>query len=281
MKNFKTKIAVVTGAAGGIGRALALRAGAEGMAVVIADVDEQPLGETQRLLEAQGNRVVSQVTDVSDAAAVDALADVAWSEFGGAHVVFNNAGVMLGGLSWERSIDDWKWVLGVNLWGVIHGMRSFIPRLIEQGGPAHVVNTASVAAFIAGPFIAPYLASKHAVLAITESAHHELALLQSQVRVSLLCPGAVKTGIADSERVRPQALPTQGPKGEAGDAFAAAVKAGITAGSEPDQIAQFVFDQLRADKFWILPHPEFKPLVEKRMASLFDETNPVYERDLV
>jgi NAD(P)-dependent dehydrogenase (short-subunit alcohol dehydrogenase family) len=251
------------------------------MSVLIADVDEEQLAVTHKQLADAGAKVASKRTDVSDAADVDALADTAWSEFGAAHVVFNNAGVMLGGLSWERSLEDWQWVLGVNVWGVIHGMRSFIPRLIEQGGPAHVVNTASVAALIAGPFLAPYLASKHAVLAITESAHHELALLKSDVRMSLLCPGAVKTGIAESERIRPAALARQGNDGGVGEAFNAAVKAGIDEGTEPIEVARFVFDQLRANKFWLLPHPEFKRLVDKRMQSMHDETNPVYERDLV
>lgn len=281
MKDFRGKVAVVTGAAGGIGRALAEQSAARGMDVVIADVDHAQLAVTASLLETAGAKVEVVPTDVTDAAAVETLADAAWKTFGGAHVVFNNAGVMTGGLSWERSLEDWQWVLGVNVWGVIHGLRTFVPRLIEQGEPAHVVNTASIAALIAGPFLSPYLASKHAVLAITESAHHELTMLSSPVRMSLLCPGAVRTGIAHSERVRPAALAEQGRADSSSDAFTEAVRSGIDAGSDPREVARFVFDALRDDKFWILPHPAFKTLLEKRMRSILDETNPVYERDLV
>jgi NAD(P)-dependent dehydrogenase (short-subunit alcohol dehydrogenase family) len=281
MKVFEGKVAVVTGAAGGIGRALAEQAAAEGMSVVIADVDDEGLAGTAAQLESRGANVIVIHTDVSDPIAVESLAETAWSRLGGAHVVFNNAGVMAGGLSWERSVEDWQWVLGVNLWGVINGIRSFIPRLIEQGEPAHVVNTASVAALIAGPFLSPYLASKHAVLAVTESAHHELALLSSPIRMSLLCPGAVKTGITDSERIRPAALAKKGKSGAADKAFNSAVEAGIAKGSDPAAIALFVFDALRQDKFWILPHPEFKAMVEKRTQSVLDESNPVYQQDLV
>jgi len=281
MKDFTGKVAVVTGAAGGIGRALALQAALEGMAVVVADVDDEQLDATAARIEAQGATVSTMHTDVSNAAAVEALAAAAWSEYGGVHVVFNNAGVMAGGLSWERSLDDWQWVLGVNLWGVIHGLRAFVPRLIAQNVPAHVVNTASVAAFIAGPYLSPYLASKHAVLAVTEAAHHELEMLSSPVRMSLLCPGAVKTGIGRSERIRPQRLSQRGTEDEGGTAFQAAVQSGIDAGTDPQLVARFVFDALRLDKFWILPHPEFKQLAEQRLRSLIDETNPVYRRDLV
>jgi NAD(P)-dependent dehydrogenase (short-subunit alcohol dehydrogenase family) len=281
VKEFKGKVAVVTGAAGGIGRALAQVAAGEGMSVLIADVDDAELRETAKLIEQRGGKVRATHTDVSDAAQVETLAETAWSEFGAAHTVFNNAGVMLGGLSWERSLDDWQWVLGVNLWGVIHGLRSFVPRLIEQGQPAHVVNTASVAALVAGPFLSPYLASKHAVLAVTESAHHELELMSSPVRMSLLCPGAVKTGISDSERVRPDELPSRGSSNAGDDAFASALRSGIDKGSDPLDVARIVFAALREDKFWILPHPEFKALVEKRTQSLLDETNPVYQQDMV
>jgi NAD(P)-dependent dehydrogenase (short-subunit alcohol dehydrogenase family) len=281
MKTFRDKTAVITGAASGIGRALAELAIGEGMQVLLADVDAEALEATRSQLGSTHPRVVGAVIDVADPQAVESLAERAWSELGGAHVLFNNAGVMAGGFSWERSLADWRWVLDVNVWGVIHGIRSFVPRMIAQGQPAHVVNTASVAALVAGPLLSPYLASKHAVLAITESLHHELTSLDSPVRASLLCPGAVRTGIGHSERTRPRALGEAGERNEADTLFEQALLAGIDGGSDPGYVARFTFDALREDKFWILPHPEFKRLVEKRTRSIVDETNPVYERDLI
>jgi NAD(P)-dependent dehydrogenase (short-subunit alcohol dehydrogenase family) len=281
MEDFRGKTAVITGAASGIGRALAEQAVVEGMRVLIADVDAEALERTRAALDTSGSTIVCAVVDVADAQAVEALAERAWRELGGVHLLFNNAGVMVGGFSWERSLADWRWVLDVNLWGVIHGIRAFVPRMIARGEAAHVINTASVAALVAGPLLSPYLASKHAVLAITESLHHELALVGSPVRAALLCPGAVRTGIGRSERTRPTAHDERGRRGDADTVFEQTLIAGIEAGSAPRSVAGFTFEALREDRFWILPHPEFKRLVDKRARSIIDETNPTYERDLI
>jgi len=274
MKDFAGKVAVVTGAASGIGRALAERCAAERMAVVIADVDEAALESLHETLWNRGARSHVQPTDVSDPGRVEALAEAAWSVFGGAQLVFNNAGVLATGTVWECSREDWAWVLGVNLWGVIHGVRSFVPRLLAQGEPAHVVNTASVGGLISGPYLAPYLVSKHAVVALSEALHHELRARGASVRVSALCPGAVRTGIAASERVRPERLA----RGRAltGDerGFAEGLRQGIDAGMDPEALAEAVFEALREERFWILPDPSFRAPLEARLRSILAGGDP-------
>ena len=176
MKELRGKVAVVTGAASGIGRALAGRFAAEGMKVVLADVEGPALAKAESELRAGGATVLAVAADVARAEAVDALAARTLEAFGGVHVLCNNAGVYASGLSWERPLADWEWVLGVNLWGVIHGVRAFVPIMLRQGSEAHIVNTASVAGLISGPFSAPYNVSKYGVVALSESLHYELAL---------------------------------------------------------------------------------------------------------
>ena len=203
MQKFEGKVAVVTGASSGIGLGLARQCAAEGMRLVVADVDETGLGKIQGELEESGAEVFAFPTDVRRAEKVEALAHAALDAFGSVDLVFNNAGVLLSGCAWERTDDDWRWVLDVNLFGVINGVRSFMPILLDQGGPAHMVNTASVGGLMAGPFLSPYIVSKHAVVALTESIYHELAALKAQVGISVLCPGPIATGIGESERIRP------------------------------------------------------------------------------
>ena len=210
MQDFAGKVAVVTGGASGIGLGLARRFGAEGMRVVIGDIEEGPLAAAVAELSDAGVEVEGVVTDVSDAAQVQALADAAVARFGGVHVVCLNAGVGSGGLSWETTTDTWEWVLGVNLWGVINGIRSFVPLLMQQDA-GHIVNTASVAGLVAGPFMGPYNASKHAVVALSETLLHELAMSAGHVHVSVLCPGWVNTRIGESGRNRPGAAESGAP----------------------------------------------------------------------
>ena len=202
MREFDGRVAVVTGGASGIGFSLASAFAAEGAKIVLGDIEAPALDEAVGKLEASGAEVIGVVTDVSDAAQVQALADAAVERFGAIHIACNNAGVGAGGLSWEAPLSTWEWVLGVNLWGVIHGLRAFVPILMQQS-QAYVVNTASVAGVVAGPFMAPYNASKHAVVALSETLHHEMAMMAPQVKVSVLCPGWVRTRIADSARNRP------------------------------------------------------------------------------
>ena len=204
MKEFKGKVAVVTGAASGIGRGLADRFAAEGMHVIIADVEQAALDAAETDMRSAGADVLAVRTDVSDAASVEALATAAVERFGGVHVLCNNAGVGGGPTSWETSLEDWQWVLGVNLWGVINGIRSFVPLMLKQGEEAHIVNTASVAGLIAGAGNASYTASKFGVVGLSEVLHHELlAASGGKVKVSVLCPALTNTRIIEAGRNHP------------------------------------------------------------------------------
>ena len=281
MREFEGRVAVVTGGASGIGFSLASAFAAEGMKVVLADIEAPALDEAVAKLEATGAAVIGVVTDVSDGAQVQALADAAVERFGAIHIACNNAGVGGGGLSWEAPISMWEWVLGVNLWGVIHGLRAFVPILMQQS-QAHIVNTASVAGLVAGPFMAPYNASKHAVVAVSETLHHEMAMMAPHVKVSVLCPGWVRTRIADSARNRP-ALP------EGEDAAGESVLSGllhtlIDKGMSSDEVASKVVAAIRAEQFWILPHDApgnfWTDFVNERAQSLADRTNPVMRSPL-
>src|SRR5215216_2897924 len=204
MRSFTGNVAVVTGAGSGIGQALAERFAAEGMKLVLADVEAEPLARVEREMRANGAEVLAVRTDVSQAADVEALAERTLDAFGAVHVVCNNAGVALGKTSWDLTVADWEWVLGVNLWGVIHGIRTFVPIMLQQGTEGHVVNTASLAGLLSAPFMSVYDATKFAVVTISESLSLELALQGAQVKVSVLCPGFVNTNIITSERNRPE-----------------------------------------------------------------------------
>jgi len=270
------KVAVVTGGASGIGNALARRFASEGARVVIGDVEAAALERAVSELRASGADVEGVVTDVTDPAQMQALGDAAVAAFGGVHVFCNNAGVGGGGLSWEMPLSTWEWVIGVNLWGVIHGVRTFVPLLMQQT-EAHIVNTASVAGLVAAPFMGPYNASKHAVVAISETLHHELAMSAPQVKVSVLCPGWVNTKIAESARNRPEHLKD----GAAPDADAAALLRGfLEQGMPPDKVAAKVLDAMREERFWILTHDEEGDFwvdgVNRRLRSLETRTNPQF-----
>jgi NAD(P)-dependent dehydrogenase (short-subunit alcohol dehydrogenase family) len=276
MQDFNGRVAVVTGGASGIGFALASQFAAEGMKLALGDIEAPALDEAVEKLRAGGAEVIGVRTDVSDAEQVQALADAAVAEFGAIHVACNNAGVGAGGLSWEAPLDTWAWVLGVNLWGVIHGTRSFVPVMIKQP-EAHVVNTASIAGLVAGPFMGPYNASKHAVVALSETLHHELAMMAPHVHVSVLCPGWVNTRIGDSTRNRPDA----GEGAAVQDAgFAQVLQPLLDNGMPPDDVAAKVLAAIRAEQFWVLPHDEaeehWAPFVNARARSLIDRTNPTF-----
>lgn len=274
MQDLHGKVAVVTGGASGIGKALARRFASEGARVVIGDVEAAALERAVSELRASGADVEGVVTDVTDPAQMQALGDAAVAAFGGVHVFCNNAGVGGGGLSWEMPLSTWEWVIGVNLWGVIHGVRTFVPLLMQQT-EAHIVNTASVAGLVAAPFMGPYNASKHAVVAISETLHHELAMSAPQVKVSVLCPGWVNTKIAESARNRPEHLK----EGAAPDADAAALLRGfLEQGMPPDEVAAKVLAAMREERFWILTHDEEGDFwvdgVNRRLRSLEARTNP-------
>jgi NAD(P)-dependent dehydrogenase (short-subunit alcohol dehydrogenase family) len=241
---------------------------------VLADVEEKALQQAVEGLTGGGTEAVGVVTDVSKWEQVDALAERAYAEFGAVHLVHNNAGVGAGGLMWELSDADWQWVLGVNLWGVIYGIRAFVPRMIASGEEAHVVNTASMAGLTTPPFMGPYNVSKHSVVAISEGLHKELAMTGAKVKVSVLCPGFVNTRIGESSRNRPDELQGGG-DGQVqdlmrGEMFRQLLESGLT----PDEVAGHVMDAVKADRFYILTHPDMKDSIRSRMEGILAEENP-------
>ena len=277
MKDFQGKVAVVTGGASGIGLAMAERFAAAGMKIVLADVEREALGAAERALTAKGAQVLSVPTDVSRGADVEALATRTYERFGGVHVLCNNAGVSQAGLSWERSVADWEWVLGVNLWGVIHGIRVFVPRMIEGGADGHIVNTASMAGLISGPGMAPYSVTKHSVVTLSECLTMELSLTgNGRIGVSVLCPGWVNTRILDAGRNRPAALKETGTTRPEMAAMEGVVRVLLAAGLPPATLAERVFEAVRDDRFYILTHPEMKALIRTRMEDILEERAPTF-----
>jgi NAD(P)-dependent dehydrogenase (short-subunit alcohol dehydrogenase family) len=254
------RVAVVTGAASGIGLGLSQRFAAEGMRVVMADVEGPALAEVADLLAGRGAEVLPVLTDVSSAEQVDALRDRALEAFGAVHVLCNNAGVSgLGRPMWEMSPRDWEWVLGVNLWGVINGVRAFVPVLMEQDA-AHVVNTASLAGLTTG-VLGPYSVTKHAVVALSEGLHFQLAQRAAAVGVSVLCPGWVRTRIGESDRNRP---PDVEPGPDLDPQVAAGMRQLLASGMEPLEVAGHVVDAIRGGRFYVLTHPEMSDGIRRR-----------------
>ncbi|MHB8680601.1 MAG: SDR family NAD(P)-dependent oxidoreductase [Acidimicrobiales bacterium] len=272
MEELRGKVAVVTGGASGIGRAVATEAAAEGMRIVLADIEEQVLKVTADELAGNGAEVLSVVTDVSDAASVEDLRDQALSRFGAVHLVHNNAGVGAGGLSWDMPLADWQWTFGVNLWGVVHGIRAFVPLLVEQGA-GHVVNTASLAGLVSTPLMAPYNATKFAVVALSETLHKELRLMGSPVGVSVLCPAFVKTGIANSDRNKPE-WARRGDPPAAEQQMRGVIHQLVDSGIDPAVVGARVIDAVKTDTFYILTHPESFPVVERRMRDILEGRPP-------
>lgn len=279
MKEFKDRVAVVTGAASGIGFALADRFAAVGMKVVLGDVEEPALRAAERHLRAKGAPVLAVLTDVSKAEQVETLAERAFSEFGGVHVVCNNAGVSTGGQIWDHALEDWHWVFGVNLWGVVHGIRSFVPRMLEQNTEGHLVNTASMAGLITSPYIGIYQATKHAVVALTEGLRMELEASNSQVSCSVLCPGFVQTGIADAERNRPKDLAsTDDPALKAAQkSIREMARRQVAAGVRATEVAELTLEAIREDRFYVLTHARYEKLIRLRMNNILQSKNPKFD----
>jgi NAD(P)-dependent dehydrogenase (short-subunit alcohol dehydrogenase family) len=275
MDTFKDRVAVVTGAASGIGRGLADRFAAEGMRVVLADIEQGPLEQAERELRDAGHDVMAVRTDVAKAEAVEALAEKAYERYGAMHVLCNNAGVGGGGWSWETPLKDWEWVVGVDFWSVVHGIRAFVPRMIKGGDEAHIVNTASVAGLMQGAGNASYTASKFAVVGITEALYYELMATQNtKIGVSVLCPGAVDTKIIDSMRNHPEGRPEPPAEGTPEAIGLQFVRDALAAGMKPTELAGIVLDGIRQKRFYILPHPEHNGVITKRAKAIIDGTPP-------
>jgi NAD(P)-dependent dehydrogenase (short-subunit alcohol dehydrogenase family) len=243
------------------------------MRVVLADVEVGTLERAVTALRASGATVLAVPADVSKGEQVQALADRAVAEFGRVDVVCNNAGVALSGPIWEHTVADWEWLLGVNLWGVIHGVRTFVPLMLRQGGEGHVVNTASIAGLTSNPFMGPYNVSKHAVVTLSETLHKELGLLGHPVKVSVLCPGFVATRILESERNRPAGL-RNATAGMRDPGFEEMARNALAAGIQPAQAAARVVDAITQERFWVLTHPEYVSLVRARMEEVVEGRNP-------
>jgi len=279
MQGFEGKVAVITGAASGIGRALTEKCLAEGMHVVMADIEEKALRQAAEELQSTGqNSILPVKTDVAVLTEIEYLLQQAMDTFGGVHLLFNNAGVGGGGNAWESTQKDWEWVLGVNLWSVIHGLRVFVPQMIAQDAPCHIVNTASVAGLLGGTTNASYAATKHAVVALTENLYRDLQAENLKIGASVLCPGLIDTNIMDSGRNRPAVLtdnvaPAELTKEqeEGRAAFAAALKQGM----QPAELADIVFDGIRADRLYIKTHDMFNEMILNRATDITEGKNPL------
>jgi NAD(P)-dependent dehydrogenase (short-subunit alcohol dehydrogenase family) len=273
MKELKGKVAAVTGAASGLGRSMALAFAAEGMDLALADVDEVNLSSVQDEVMAKGVRAITIKVDVANAQQLEVFRDQTLTRLGGVHVVCNNAGVSPLGAVWENTPADWQWILGVNLWGVIHGVRAFTPHLLKQD-EGHIVNTASVAGLISPPGSGAYNVTKHGVVALSESLHHDLRERNSRVGVSVLCPAYVPTGIIDSERSRPKDLPLSAKSTET-LAREAMLRKAVTSGKiSADQVAQAVVAAIKEERFYILTHPRIKGAIQARMEDILNDRAP-------
>ncbi len=258
-------VAVITGAASGIGRGMAERFAAEGMAVVIADIEEQPLAKLEADLRTKGATVLAVRTDVSNAADVENLAVQTVDTYGAVHILCNNAGVVCSRPIWEHTPADWEWVLGVNLWGVIHGIRAFVPRMLKQETVCHIVNTASILGLVRGPGEGIYKVSKHGVVTLSETLADELAQKDSQIQVHVLCPGWVRTGILNSSRNRPD---VEAHHNRQHITESQNVRAEMEAGISPAEVADHVYNAIQTGTFYIHTHPEHKAWIRARMEGI-------------
>jgi len=272
---FEGRVAVITGAASGFGRAFAKQGAALRMKLVLADVDAAALAQSVDALREAGADAIGVPTDVSDAAQVDALAKAALDAYGGAHLLFNNAGVGTGGFVWESSAKDWEWVFGVNVMGVANGVRSFTPLMLGQQARSHIVNTASVAGLLSPPAMGVYNASKHAVVSLTETLYHDLRSVGANVGCSLLCPAFVPTGIAKAERSRPDALRNDAQPTRSQQAADLQLQRAVRSGKlSADHVAALAFDAVREGRFYVLTHPAILASVRMRHEDIETQRAP-------
>ncbi len=269
LQNFDNKVLVITGAGSGIGQALAKGFARQGMRVVATDINGEAAAATAADI---GPQAVGRQVDVASAEQVQALADECFADFGQVDLLINNAGVFQGGLSWERSLEDWQWTFGVNVYGIIHGIKSFVPRMIAQGTDGHVVNTASVAAYVAGAMSAPYVVSKCTAMSLTECLALDLELMGTKIGASVLTPGNHNTGIAQTASLRPSALGQD--NSEDGKACVEALQSMLDDGAEPEAAFQPVLQGVRSGEFLIPTKPGYQQQLRTRYEALLERKLP-------
>jgi NAD(P)-dependent dehydrogenase (short-subunit alcohol dehydrogenase family) len=263
---------VVTGAASGIGKAMAERFAAEGMRLVLADIEHGPLLRVSEELRVSGAQVISERVDVSRPDDLESLATRAYSEFGAVHILCNNAGILPPGAPvWREPLSTWHWTLGVNFYGVLHGLQAFVPRMLQAKDEAHIVNTASLAGLTTRPLMSAYNVSKHAVVALSECLYAEMQLTAPNIHVSVLCPAFSKTRLAESTRNKPEGVDAD-PSASFG--FHEALKHVVEEGTPPEAIVDAVVDAIRENRFWILTHPHLDHGIRERFESILSRSNP-------
>jgi NAD(P)-dependent dehydrogenase (short-subunit alcohol dehydrogenase family) len=270
LEHLQGRVAVVTGAASGLGLAMSNRFAQAGMKVVLADIEADPLDVAVRELRAAGHDATGVVTDAADAGAVDRLAAAAFDAHGSVHVLCNNAGVVKRARVWELTLDDWRWVLGVDFWSVVYGVRAFVPRMLDQAEGGHIVNTSSMAGLLPMPNLGAYAAAKSAVLALSLSLQTEFDQLGSLLGVSVLCPGFIATGITNSARNRPAELAEEAPPPNLPRTTAGAV-ATLTAAD----VAEQVIEAITSNRFWILTHDQYQTVIRQHAAGIGTAARPV------
>lgn len=276
MKDLAGKVAVITGAGSGFGREFARIGARERMRLALADVQQDALDEAVEEARRSGADAIGVRTDVASAADVERLAAETVKKFGAAHLLFNNAGVAGGGgFVWEASLKDWQWIISVNLMGVVHGIRSFVPLMLKQGGECHVVNTASAAGLVSAPLMAVYNVSKHGVVALSETLHHDLRAANARVGVSVLCPAFVPTNIRTSERNRPPGLSEGGEPTPSQVAARERSEKAVSSGRlSAAEVARMTFDAVREDRFYVITHPKMLASVHLRLQDILAQRTP-------
>ena len=275
MKDLHNKVAVITGGAEGIGKALAHAAAQRGMKLVLADISAERLSATVSEFEQQGYEVLGVVTDVAKEAAIQHLADQAYARFGAVHLLVNNAGVAVAKSAWETTAQDWEWVMGVNLYGVTHALRIFVPRMLAQDEEAHIVNTASMAGMISAPALAAYNVSKFGVVTLSEGLYHDLTIRKTKIGVSVLCPSWVNTRITESERNRDAEQRTKPENLEKVSAkTSAAIMKAVENGLAPEVVAEQVIQAVLDNQFYILTHADSLPAISVRAQDILQGRQP-------
>lgn len=281
MNDFKGKVAVITGAGNGFGLEFAKECASREMKLVIADIDREDLFRTEQLVKEMGAEVLAVPTDVSLYEEIANLADQTVKAFGSVDLLFNNAGVVVPGPLWEIPVNDWKWIMDVNVNGIAYGLKAFIPIMLKQNTPCHIVNTASVAGLLTTQNMAAYHTSKHASVALTESINLQLQAIKSKIKMSVFCPGFVQTDLHHCDRHRPEryAIDPNEPYYQS-QTFKAGLERAhhvITTGIPIDTIAQSVFSAIEQEKFYILTHPQYNPVIGKRVKDMLEGVNPNVE----